>query len=378
MKIARVLVTDTPVPGKNTASWPKLVHQMLQDDICKIDAVISPPSTPVLNTHHQVFYCNQQPNKLLNKLKIQQRYRYYFAAIQSLLESYDALILCVIDSSRVKNEIYDYLKRSGLTNKVSIMFYFHGYSYFFAKPVWEKLADGIRHFVFLTRVAYEYHLAHNVALPFAVSVLHNPVDKNRFKPASIAEKKELREKLGWENDCFHFVWLSHNRPKKGFDIILNAWVQWNRTANQKVKLHVIGVNGDNKLSDVDFIGVVDNDQVPDYLRAADIGLFSSLVLEGFPLSLMEMISCGCFMIASQVGGVREFFKEGVHGIALYNPNEINAWILAFQQALIQFNTWSITPDGDCFLDFHKWALQFDNIFRQVELSINISQTLRQP
>ncbi|MCC6759755.1 MAG: glycosyltransferase family 4 protein [Chitinophagaceae bacterium] len=376
MKIARVIVTDTPVPGKNTASWPKLITRLLEDNICHIDAVICPPSEDALTTHHKVYYCKQQPNRVLNKLKIQYRYRHYYRAIDDLLNEYDYLILCIVDSTRVKNEIELHLQRKELTSRVRMMFYFHGYSYFFTKPIWEKFIHGIHHFVFLTRVAYEYHLAHSFALPFSISVLHNPINKQLFKAPSALEKASLKKRLGWAAEKKHFVWLSHNRPKKGFDIVLNAWVTWmSSRSSQDVVLHVIGVTGPNTISSVDFVGLINNNEVPAYLQAADIGIFSSLVLEGFPLSLMEMMCCGCFMIASQAGGVKEFFKDGVHGIAIHYPNEVNEWMKAFDRALHQLPSWQITAPKIDFLDFETWSHEFELVFKQVESSFNISMLL---
>ena len=55
------------------------------------------------------------------------------------------------------------------------------------------------------------------------------------------------------------------------------------------------------------------------LRSLDLVVFPSIAPEAFPLSILEALSLGKPVIASNIGGVREMIEDGVNGV-LIEPN----------------------------------------------------------
>ena len=55
------------------------------------------------------------------------------------------------------------------------------------------------------------------------------------------------------------------------------------------------------------------DDVPDLLAAADAGVLSS-AYEGTPLAILDYMEAGLPVVSTDVGGVKEFVEDGVHGL----------------------------------------------------------------
>lgn len=70
---------------------------------------------------------------------------------------------------------------------------------------------------------------------------------------------------------------------------------------------------------VEFVGSVPNDAVPDYLRAAAISVMPSVVApsgdqEGLGLVAVEALGCGCAVVASDLPAVRDTIIDGETGL----------------------------------------------------------------
>jgi glycosyltransferase involved in cell wall biosynthesis len=81
------------------------------------------------------------------------------------------------------------------------------------------------------------------------------------------------------------------------------------------------------LANIEFTGQVDN--VADYLAAFDVFIFPSLH-EGLGSSLLDAMSFGLPLIASNVGGITEIIQDNVNGI-LIPPNDAGALISALSR-----------------------------------------------
>jgi len=91
-----------------------------------------------------------------------------------------------------------------------------------------------------------------------------------------------------------------------------------------VKLQILGsgpleaelrrkVTNQNLDSRVEFLGNVPNDDIPKYLHNADVFIRPSIA-EGFGISFIEAMAAGLPVIATQVGGIVDFIKDGETGL----------------------------------------------------------------
>ena len=62
-------------------------------------------------------------------------------------------------------------------------------------------------------------------------------------------------------------------------------------------------------ANVRFVGLVPDDALPDYYRAADAVVMPSVELEGFGLVTLEALSCGAPVVGTPVGGTPEILSE---------------------------------------------------------------------
>jgi glycosyltransferase involved in cell wall biosynthesis len=151
--------------------------------------------------------------------------------------------------------------------------------------------------------------------PEKVHVVYRGVDRRRFAPG---DRAEARRRLGLPDNKRVLVWVGRMVPVKGLDILLEACVQ---LRSRDVHLHLYLV-GDGPLRAslraetvakglagmISFIGLVDQDQLPDWYRAADLVVLPSRS-EGVPNVLREAKACGTRFVASRVGGIPELAVE---------------------------------------------------------------------
>ncbi|MFZ2630390.1 MAG: glycosyltransferase family 4 protein [Desulfosalsimonadaceae bacterium] len=141
-----------------------------------------------------------------------------------------------------------------------------------------------------------------------IQIVPNGVDTELFRPASTAEDKlRLRQCLGLPMDEPVFLYVGSVQPRKGTDILLEAW-QKLVNAGSKARLCIIGprfdlknpkwedftasisqaIAGPGMKDSVIFYGFKSN--IVDYLQAADAFVFPS-ENEGIPNAVLEAMAC---------------------------------------------------------------------------------------
>lgn len=103
----------------------------------------------------------------------------------------------------------------------------------------------------------------------------------------------------------------------------------------------------------EFKGYVDNDTLKTIYASTSIDLFlNTSESEGIPVSIMEAMSFGIPVIATNVGGTPEIVENGYNGFLLdknFNPNQLSEKIIEFYRydnktiedlKLNAFNTWN--------------------------------------
>jgi len=145
--------------------------------------------------------------------------------------------------------------------------------------------------------------------PGRIHRIDNFVDSTVFFPPAAGEQENLKEIFGYSGKTL-VLFSGRMVPRKGVGHLLGAWKEVIRE-HPGARLLLLGEGpllGDLRMMAtglgiediVCFKGRVGN--VPDYLRAADLYVLSSLQ-EGMPNALLEAMACGLPAVASRIGGV---------------------------------------------------------------------------
>lgn len=152
-------------------------------------------------------------------------------------------------------------------------------------------------------------------LPSKIKVILNPFSSN----LKTGEKGDLTEK---EDYLLYFGRLS---PEKGLEMLIKAAA----ISNSRLKFAGSGQDEDRlkKIAeeykvDAEFLGFKSGEELRLLILKARAVVIPSLWYENMPLSLLEALSLGKIVIASNIGGMPEIIKNGENGL-LFNPGDIN-------------------------------------------------------
>ncbi len=163
---------------------------------------------------------------------------------------------------------------------------------------------------------------------FKSLVINNGIDQTKFDP--LHTSSTVREELGISQDSILLLFIarftSHKQPLSLLQGFALAYKQ-----NKSLRLLMVG-DGDQKataLTLVKELGVQDavvfqsfRQDVPQVLAAADIFILPSL-WEGLPIGLLEAMSMGKAVIATNVDGTCEVIKNEENGILIEVENVCN-------------------------------------------------------
>ncbi len=128
-------------------------------------------------------------------------------------------------------------------------------------------------------------------------------------------------------DDFHIVTCSRTTQIKRLDRLVSALanllesdmkIRWTHIGDGPLQQDVVN-SAKSRLTfmKTEFLGNVDNLDVINYYKQNPVSLFVNVSLnEGLPVSIMEAISFGIPVIATDVGGTGEIVKDGFNGFLL--------------------------------------------------------------
>jgi len=163
-----------------------------------------------------------------------------------------------------------------------------------------------------------------------IHVVPNAVDTEKFHPSHLPPDKGYLQ----------VVFLGRLSPQKGVEHLLHALARLPHEVMSRVRLKIYGdgpertalVRLTNDLAlwrFVSFGGWVKRRDVPEVLRSANIYVLPSLY-EGMPNALLEAMSTGLAVIATNVAGSQELIRDGKNGV-LVPPRDPQA----LQDALLR-------------------------------------------
>ncbi|MDK0557894.1 glycosyltransferase family 4 protein [Clostridium perfringens] len=136
------------------------------------------------------------------------------------------------------------------------------------------------------------------------------VDLNNFKYCTKKEKERI--------EPLNFIFIGGTKQLKGIYYLLEAF---KRIPNKTATLTIVGeCNLSNKFmsrykNKVTFTGLLMHDDIAELLKTMDIMIFPSLG-DGFGLSVIEGMACGCPIICSENSGVADLIKDGENGFII--------------------------------------------------------------
>jgi glycosyltransferase involved in cell wall biosynthesis len=153
---------------------------------------------------------------------------------------------------------------------------------------------------------------------FKSVVVNNGIDRNKFNP--VQSFKDIRSELNISNDSILVLFVARFTAHKQPLALLRAFMKA-YPANNQMHLLMVG-DGDQKPEASAIVKELNAEKeitllpfrqdVPDLLAAADIFVLPSL-WEGLPIGLLEAMSMGKAVIATNVDGTSEIIKNGENG-----------------------------------------------------------------
>lgn len=213
-----------------------------------------------------------------------------------------------------------------------------------------------------------------------IKVIPPGVNLELFRPMN---KIESKKSLGlYDNNVILYV--GRIDPIKGLYTLLDSVFNLNDSYN--IKLIIVGgelnksqdlINLQNYTVDknkshiVDFVGIVDQSNLPIYYNAADLFLLTSYY-ESFGLSVLESLSCGTPAIVSDVGGLSNLIDNGVNGYLVndISPKGFKTYIEYF------FNNINIKKSSiECRkkAEYYQWSKSgrsMFNLYKEISRKLN--------
>jgi len=143
------------------------------------------------------------------------------------------------------------------------------------------------------------------------------------------DRDSLRRREADKRD-FRFIFVGKMFRSKGVHILLKALSKI--PEKYSFKLQVLGdgpeesnlksLTKDSGLLDkVEFPGYIDNKDIPEYYKSADMIILPTLRDEGMPMVLIQACAASLPIISSRIGGIPNILKDGVNGI-LVEPGDV--------------------------------------------------------
>lgn len=332
-----VLISQFPLPFSGIGSWTTLYANYLAE-ANEIDYVVcAEPASKFPNVHYSIV-TESLGNKIVKRFR-GKNYNEYLSAIGSILQKGEKYVFQIVDNKGFALHLDAFLTKRKLRDRCQIQYFHHGFSPLYDTQKAGEFFAAIDELVLLTNASYQFYRQYYTNLPVRVSILHNGIDSAKFYKPTRIEKANFQSELSLKADKV-FMWCSQDRPKKGLDIVLEAWKRV-YSADKKMVLLVIGTDRKGVIDGVKFIGKIPNAELPRYYQAADIYLFPTLCQEGFGMTLIEALHCGCYCIASSAGGVPEVLDNGRFGVLIENPHFVSDWAAAINNALSDLTVFEI-------------------------------------
>jgi len=336
MKFKTVFISHLPIPNPNIGSWTNRYGKFVKNNNCLIDYIIAPKAN---NYFQDITYKYINEPRLftfkISKLIKYYKHKVYWNALAKILEKEERVRVNIIDNPKILFAINYYSTRKNLNNRIEIIFHMCGYNYNFNKEQNELFYNSIDTLIIQTNSsiqAQEYFLSKGNC---NVKQIYNGIEGDKFHKINKSTKDKFREENKIQINKLIFLWVSQDRPKKGLSIILEAWKLLVNKFNN-IELLVIGTNKKEEIKGVNWLGKVENYNLPTFYQLSDFYLFSTQCNEGFGLTLGEALKCGVSCLASNIDPMKEILNNGEYGRLVDMPGKPKSWVKAIEQEIEKY------------------------------------------
>lgn len=188
---------------------------------------------------------------------------------------------------------------------------------------------------------------HAAGRELPTTVVQPGVDTERFRVLDANERRAARERFGIPPEAELIVGVSRLVPRKGFDTAIAAVARMAR-ARPNLELVIAGAGRDegrlarlarDRGAPVRFFGRVPFDDLPALYGCADVfamlcrNRWLGLEQEGFGIVFLEAAACGVPQVAGASGGAAEAVDDGVTGLVVDDPDNVDQVVTAFERLL---------------------------------------------
>ena len=155
--------------------------------------------------------------------------------------------------------------------------------------------------------------------PNKSTIIINGTNLEKFCPNG----DDFRVALNISENALVFISSAKWRPQKRLEDIVEVFKIFKKTHIGETHLIIIGVEKEIDYSNnIIYLPIVENEDMPKYLRSADIYLFFSW-LDACPNSVLEAIACNIPVICTNQGGTKEILNATNGGIIVNADEEYN-------------------------------------------------------
>lgn len=212
--------------------------------------------------------------------------------------------------------------------------------------------------------------------PEKISVIHNGLDHARFFPAqSETARAEIRRKHNFQQPFFlYLARLEH--PGKNHVRLIEAFNQFKADTHLPWQLVFGGADWHGAevihaaiaaspfASDIRCLGFVADSDLSDLYRAADVFVYPSLY-EGFGMPPIEAMACGCPVISSECGSLKEVVGDAAALVDAHDVEAISHQLTAIAgDESLRAKLRSTGLDRAQFFNWQKTARQTLAVYRQ--------------
>lgn len=176
-------------------------------------------------------------------------------------------------------------------------------------------------------------------------VLHRPIDRLLRGAVVTAVSPVAASALPWrsvevipngvepppeteqvDRDPRRVVFVGRDEPRKGLDVLLEAWPSV-RSAHPDAELVVVGADRGDPPDGVVYLGRVSEDDKWRHLRSSTVAVAPNLGGESFGIVVAEAMTAGCAVVASAIPAFRAVAREAARFVPPSDPQALSQEIL---------------------------------------------------